>query len=410
MTSLRRFTLSMTALACVVSTSHSLVALEWRIETIDKTTAISRNGSLALDSTGTAHAFYFAPTTVPAPDAGGFLEPNQLELRHATRRAGTWEVSTIETYLPEPGEPVAVPGDRVDAVIDETGEIHVAYSLVSPHEVVRYAHLGTDGWHVEQVHPPQIRGWGPALTVDGNQNPQLLFSDNGGLGAAGYYATRGEQEWDLQAIRSTDTWDHFHASAGEIDSAGALHAVGENAGGAAYAVRRDGHWRFESLGGASRNMDITLDELDRPHIAWVGLSTGELVYSVRGGNNWDHTVLEEVGQLGLAQISITLDVLDNPHLGFETGWDDWRETFLRYVYWNGTEWSGDTVGFGEVQSARSGVSLAIDDRLHPHLLFSDDQSHVLYATPVPEPSSLNLLCLGLVATILAGRRCRAGLA
>ena len=131
-------------------------------------------------------------------------------------------------------------------------------------------------------------------------------------------------------------------------------------------------------------------------MAWVEAKSHTLVYSVRQETGWDHTVIEPIGPIGSANISIALDPLGNPHLAYEADLDGSGRTIPRYVYWDGSEWLGDTIGLGDITLIQSGVSLAIDQSGTPHLLFGSEDQGVIYATPVPEPSTYAIVLVGML--------------
>ena len=210
---------------------------------------------------------------------------------------------------------------------------------------------------MEQVgQVPVNYEWGNSLTVDSSNQPRITYYDS--REGALLYAARTEGVWDVQML--DDDGD-----------------VG----------------RFSSL---------ALDSLDNPRIVYLevtgarrGATTGYVKFATRNssGDGWN---IERVARLDdvfidfLGARKITSLVLDDNEMPVFTYSD---QSVIKLAYFDGTEWSTETittsdgVPFGELTSlamdADGGLHLTyteVDERQRPGI-----EGTVMYARGTPSP-------------------------
>jgi hypothetical protein len=152
--------------------------------------------SLAVSSSGVAHAFYSGQN--------GPL----LEVRYATNATGSWVT-----------EPLSISAaDYMPAGIDPGGKLHMVYSDTSG--ALHYASNVSGSWVSQSVDPATTRGFD--IVIDAMGAPHIGYIDT----AAGKvkYASRTGTTWKLQSLDSIST-DLTSSVALAVGPNGAVHIV-----------------------------------------------------------------------------------------------------------------------------------------------------------------------------------------
>ena len=237
-------------------------------------------------------------------------------------------------------------GDGISAVFDDDGVLHVAYNILDSRSQVRYGVRSPEGWRIDTIETQNLRPREPDMDIDSNAQPYLVFVDNGGIGFDGYLATQAAGQWSMEIIEPFDGSGTFYGQAIAVDSSNAL----------AWLVsmgRRDACDAQRGSGRSSRSGTILVVRISPWMLAigrmWRGSRrshTHSCIPSARKRDGSHGHRADRPDRLG--NISIALDPLGNPHLAYEADLDGSGRTIPRYVFWDGSEWLGDTIGLGDI--------------------------------------------------------------
>ena len=218
----------------------------WYEEIVDDTQGATSDTSIAVDAEGNPHIVY-TPELAGLPMRyarwngtawqkeeivlrGGILSPSLVldpagkprvayivdsggEIDYASRSGGGWTIETIDSV--SPNQTLAT-----SLVLDSRGRPHVAYDELFA-VGIHYAVKSDAGWSTELVDVGQR--WDPALVLDSQNNPQMVFYDaeRGAL----IYATRLSGTWCLQTIEDdpSDLIRIGRDPAIALDGDGAIH-------------------------------------------------------------------------------------------------------------------------------------------------------------------------------------------
>lgn len=229
------------------------------------------------------------------------------------------EVGEIGTQIPGS----VGPANRTSLAIDSANRPHIAFQNVETGEI-NYAYRDQTGsWSVENLVSYNIKGSFVALALDSNDHPVVCY---------------------------------FNLS------------MSPGSAGLSCAFFEDSGWRHDVVDDSSWSgsyVSISIDSLDRPHLAYVGTERS-LVYSWLDGHAWNKTVIRTRDEGPVQWVSLDLDSNDAPHIATTSFLP---EHGLWYYRLNKTKWEKEAID----PSTRPGAifSMVLDSSDLPHLVYGD---------------------------------------
>lgn len=110
---------------------------------------------------------------------------------------------------------------------------------------------------------------------------------------------------------------------------------------------------------------LAIDNLGRPHISYLDNDT--IKYAHQVNDNWVIEVIDDV--IATGQTSIAIDSRNYPHVIYGYYSTTQGDTFLRYAYWNGSNWLKEDVSIIDPLRKYGHKSLALDVNNNPHIAY-----------------------------------------
>jgi len=336
-------------------------AMAWIVDIVDPDSPLVV-GSLVLDASGTPNIVYYnwATNTIKQADYSGL----------------PWTIDMVSN---------STTVHEVDIALDGSGRPYLAWSDLA--STLWYAWRNGTTWDRELVTPTLGDGW-VKLALDAQDRPHIVF-DDGPMGSRElWHGVRENATWAFDMI---DSGTDFAISGRLIvDGSGFCHAsyVEESSPNHLKHARQNASsWNVDTVYTAP-NLDpggLAVDSEGRPHLSFLELTDGDLLYTAWNGTGWSIQTVDSVTRVGW-ESSLFLDVADRPHISY---WGpDARD--LKYARWNGSAWINETVdSAGDVGRFSS---LAVDQFGTVHILYQDTtNAQVKYARGTPDnpyPGSL----------------------
>ena len=345
----------------------------WRKETISAT---GEDASLVLDAAGRPHVgyregntlryawhdgdtWYF--TTAAEGDAYHYisaaldplenfnlswLDPAAGLLHHAWYDGTTWWL--------EPVDRTGDVGRYSSLALDAVSQPYVSYCWYHDYwnpypsqcDSLEVAYFDGSAWQRETVERGPDTGYDTSLALDGQNHPQVSYRRADAL----RYATYDGADWQLTTV----------------DAAGI------------------------AAGGTSLALDSNLSEGQaRPHISYqynsallplCSVDNGTLKQCVspsaealtalkhawHSGNNWYTEIIETSTTGSYRHSALVLDAAGRPHISYGF-YSDYGVDFLKYAWYDGTDWQVQAVDSGE--GVGGYTSLALDSAGRPHISY-----------------------------------------
>lgn len=322
--------------------------------------------SLALDEAGRAHISY----------SDAFSDIEQQWLQHVVNNDGVWHNTVLDKENPYQHFSIAMTSDLL-------GHPHLSYH--DQVDELKYGFRGASGWHFEQfeewfpVNGSQ-GGWGSSIAIDEAGNPHIsYYALHGGFPTPSNirleYATRDATGWHVTTVGSGGDWVLTHTQTSiDLDDLGRPHiAYIDNVfNELKYAHYNGVTWTTETVTteGFRYNASVALDSAMQPHISFAGPS-GEQRYAYRDGLGWHMETIDTSSEFWSSVLALSDE--GNPHIGY---WD-WANYEMKYAFKVGDGWTLQTVdeetGFGE-------MGFALDANLNPHFAYYGSGNEIKYAT------------------------------
>ncbi|MFO7945945.1 MAG: PEP-CTERM sorting domain-containing protein [Armatimonadota bacterium] len=323
----------------------------WSAEAVDSGTHTGRASSLAYDGS-TPHIVY-RDSDDTVSDAGS--------LAYATRSGGSWTFSTIDA--------AANTNPRHTSIkIDNEGKPAVGWvdqhELGTSDDTVDYAYYTGTSWQMQQIASrPRVLA-GTDLALDGsNTDAQIVYSDGSGWYQVPVWGERQENgTWALDeglGGNASDTQAGYMAM--DLDQNGnpAIGYLYTGTGDVQYATYDGTDWSIETVySGEARDafadyryLDIAIDSWGYTHLAYYDAHTSQLTYSYRADDTWFTS-----------------------------------QTWDTKAYW---------------------MDLELDSNNTPYIAYYDDtadRAYFIEGEPVPEPATVALFAVGLIAAAVRLRR------
>jgi len=251
-------------------------------------------------------------------------------------------------------------------LLDEQDSPHIALSEWNYDDLMYGYKQGSD-WVFEIVDDEDEIMSSKSLALDSNGYPHIAYEhENPSTSYSELkYAYKDTYGWHLQVVD-----DEYHSQGTrcrlDLDSQDRAHITyfkketGEP-GYISYAYWDGTGWQIEPivLPHTSEFNSLTIDSLDRPHVAF--LDDGYLRYAYKDGTDW---VIEAVDICG-GDMSIVLDSQEYPTIAYcDVNW------FISYARWNGSEW--------EIEEACTGYEVLLGQLEVFHDLDSEDNPHITF--------------------------------
>jgi hypothetical protein len=230
---------------------------------------------------------------------------------------------------------IAGPVDTAQApslAVDSTGKPHSAY-ISYQYQIPSLVYSKYNGRRWEEVWVSSGAASYINLALDSEDRPHLTFMRQSGSDNILFHATLAGENWITEAITT------------------------ENEAGL-----------FNSL---------ALDEGGNPHVAYVDLAPGNIIYAYNKGAGWISTVAADgEGWLYFSNISLALDTQDQPHISFCGGQQTGACDALYYAVFDGRT----PLRLDEIAKEADGYgpSLAIDSLNRPHISYYKAGSGLSY--------------------------------
>jgi len=346
------------AMLCAATAS----ALTWGIEAVDRVKSSDHGDyggypSLAVDLAGNPHIGYYNKVTDT--------------MRYASWTDG-WSIETVSA--------VGKITEFVSLKLDGADSPHVSYFNRTLGDL-RYAWRDGTGWHETSVDTDATSGWTFALALNRTGYPRIAY----GMYDSLKYAAFDGVHWEIETLVASGAYEPSIA----VDPVTDLPSIAYRQGNSLRYLAYDGTaWNAEevdSAGTVGYWPSLAFDSAGNPGIAHTDITTGgnyQLKYSWNDGSTWHSEFADRNGHCGWWP-SLARD----PATGYpRISHYDARTGELRYVGYNGTEWSSEAV-----YTSRGNwywYSLALDGAGKPRLAFLDDNEGTLdYAQAPPLPSA-----------------------
>jgi len=335
----------------------------WNSTLVDgKTTDRGLFTSLALDSSNDPRISYYDATAT--------------NLRMATYSSGSssWGSDLVHN--------ASFTGYYSSIVLDDTNLARITYFSKPVGQLFFVAQTGASQFATPvEIDRTANMGAYNAVAYDNTGKPHAAFMNDTTDDL--YYAKWNGASWDVSLVDSAGETGLYTDIA--LDSNNVPHIAYYNLTTTClrYATWVSDHWVAVNVEPNDTNgncakvgkyASIAVDNLNRPHISYYDEENGDLKWAYKDSGIWNRSVVDpgvpggtsyyDVG----AYTSIAIDSLNNPHISYY----DVSRSFLRYAYYQGTEWHISDM----LDTPNKGMytSLALDAQDYPHIAYLDDQN------------------------------------
>ena len=291
------------------------------------------NLSLDVDSYGAAH--------ISCTSAGEFYPNNGTDIIYMTNKTGIWEAHRIYNGIADNNIDLGNPpydlwdGDNSLIAVDGSNKEHICYvvyytrtsvygDLIDRHSTLYYTNNVSGTWKtpVQLIQLAFIRP--VSIDVDNNGKAHIACVTNKAAQTGSlYYFTNESGSWEAEIIHN-NIYDHASMA---VDNNNQVHfgfyswdIKGDDTHeqGLAYIKGTSGGWnipeKIDAVGGQMEDMGVSIavDNLNNPHISYLGGQYGYNKYAVKSGSTWDTITVDEGWGSGCT--SLDLDNSGNAHI------------------------------------------------------------------------------------------------
>lgn len=250
---------------------------EWQTETVVSGLDSIWGTALQLDSDDNPHIIYIEVIE-------GFMIPDALQ--HAYWDGFAWQVETI--LVDNANYSIR------DFIIDDEGTLHIIYQM----DGVQYAFNDGGGWQFESV----ANGGGESMMILSNGQPQIGYTVyDASSGDSFYLATRTTAGWMSELLVDPDRF--LYGISFAWDSEESVHIVAGVYGSPDtyyYYYEDGGIWQQElitTVQDLEGEVELTFDEADNPHVAFVTPNDQMISYAVQEDVSWVVSPVFFIGSL-----------------------------------------------------------------------------------------------------------------
>ena len=388
---------------CLISQVHA--ASTWAIQDVQTLGALGVL-SLALDSNDNPHITYYRYLN------NDYYNP--ANLTYASWNGSAWETQTLES------------GQEGSLALDAFNNPHICNIYSTPRSsCLKYTSWTGSNWNNQTVDLSFVGSFSlgvNSLTMDSNNNPHIVYTEQSDLNTTLKYARWSGSNWSIRTIDSEAPSFAFYGASISLDSNNyprvvygegvvIYGAVFTNSSNVRYAEWNGQSWSIQTVFlDVSSFENIVLDSNGYPHFTYlVGAS---LRYASWDGSTWSTQIVDSNPLISDGSF-LALDSHNNPHvsyfkepeLGSETGGD------LMYAYWTGSAWNTETVTNNGTKYGAGPIALDSSDT--PHISYSSyhysDPFHyrdIKYATRIESttttsPSAMVVIVVVVLVVVVA---------
>lgn len=307
----------------------------WYKEVVDSAAEYStRDTSIGVDASG-------------RPRVAAGLYSGSPGIRFAQKNGSQWNTATLDAGVGVRSVALAVDSkDHPRITYDDNEKNHL-----------KYAYHDGSSWHIATVDTtPQSRIGHVDMAIDGADHLHVIYTHDGKL----KYAYYDGATWQLGVIENNIFSPRPSIA---VDVNNKPHAIynDEATDYVKYAYYDSGQWNVENViqldPAALPAPTIAADANGEAHIAYSkrnSIVDKDLVYAHRDNGNWQFTVVDDEGDLGLF-IDIALDSFGFPHIAYHRCTGVYGE--LKYA-WYYDDIGIDLAGFSASGRSESEIELA----------------------------------------------------
>lgn len=233
-------------------------------------------------------------------------------------------------------------------------------------DVSAVALASLSGWLYNTIDWPVDTSYAPSLAVDSSGRPHAAFVSGMNLNLT--YRVFDGAAWQDQWISEGGAqYINLVLDDGDKPHITFLRGVG-NGSALFYSHRPGDDWITEQLTtemSAGQYNSLALDDAGRPHIAYLNQDENTIVYAHFDGTAWLYeTAVSDLLRHAYSRISLALDTQEWPHIAYCYGNAVNTCTALKYAWFDGTAWNGETLDVNG-----GSISLTLDTMDRPHISY-----------------------------------------
>jgi len=357
----------------VAAGETQLAVAAWTIEPVDLSGQAGPRTIIELDSTNNPQAAYFSGAGVA----------------YSIRTGGTWSSQGIVTD----GQTFAL----------DNGDLPFFATRSAPSFGLVLNRRLPDGSLIPNPITSAPVGQSMWLGFDSQNRPHLAYTNT--LTQLLRHAVFDGSTWNIQTVATDPNFQfQFSSFAAALDANDQVHFAWDTSanGPMKYARPSGAGWQIQSIPNTGDGFvnDMLIDDQGNVQLAldlFTGqILTGGLHYDIYDGTTWTLERVPGLDSFVGSNAQLMLDPGGEPHfLTFDSDFIGPNE--LKHVYRSGANWNSELITSWD--GPNNGPLAATSDGWRIHALYVDDQQNVYYATSfVPEPHSLGLILIALIAS------------
>ncbi len=326
----------------------------------------------------------------------GYIKTDH-SMGYATRTQAQWQ---FHNFKPTIGLFYHFSGSASFLALDANQRPHLTQQISRPHTYLgmppytSFIYRWYDGsaWQQNNLYSSAWNNrrevLSSSLIVDENDQPHisyyLIYGSQISPGYAFKYIYRSNNQWYESNIETMWAMGIDHSLA--LGHDGLPQLSYRSMSSFRYARIEGGQWNKQTIGGSETGSwsSIKTDANNLPHISFYDGANGSLKYMHWNGTQWTTETVDDSGEVG-SYSSLDLDANGVPHISYF----DVTNRNLKYAYRAGGQWQIEVVD--NYRNVGRFTSLEIDAEGHPHISYVDDSfCDLKYATKAATPTEYTL--------------------